>query len=424
MAYDLRRIGPEKPVPPFEPAWIRWAVFCVILAGGIAVGVVSRWPKGESAHAAWFWTCATVLPILLGSAPFLFYLGVLQARRSNAQEYNDDRGDYIRQVQREGGVPLHLLASGFVFSAYEHENTPVSVTEKKLLLQPRSRYPGDGQCVTARWIESPNHCWLPGGDGVDIARHEEIFRLVADSLVKQISSAIKALPEHLPVLTELGVDTLLPTSSVESIWAEVWKANQLKAVSLPLVRTDTPALIEVDKWLDGGIPYTLDAVRIMGSVRLATLLSASPVAGTTEAGAVLVFATDTLSKRKRLDSKALLYRPERGDQSDLAQSVRQILFWSRAKEVELEDLWFGGGSDAPLFRTLMEQLDAQGIALAKARELKGHHDIDLRIGSAGFVAPWLAIALASVHANISAHKQLVSVADDEALTLAIVVPRT
>lgn len=422
MAYDLRRIAPEKEVPPFKPAWKRWAVLFVLIVGGGAFGVISFWSAGESTRTPWFWVCVVVFPFLAWLVPFLFYLGVLQSRRQRAIEYNEDRDEYIQRVQREAGVPLHVLASGFLFSTQDHENTPLAVTGKELRLEPRNRYPGDDQTVMARWIEPPGDAWRPGDEGADAARHHEVFRYVLHSLVAQIAPAIQALPEHTRIATTISVNMPFGAPDMESLWRETWNAHHLGSVGAPLVCTTPPELIDVDTWLDKDATLPSNAVTVLCAIHLNPLLHTLPDAGTAEAGVILLLAPSSLAARKRLPGQALLYRPEQGAESDLAQKLRQALLWSRTPGSSLVDHWFTGGAE-PLQRALNDHLDTQGVAVAKAPELQGHHDLHLRIGDTGSAAAWLCVALASAHASLCGRKQLISVTREDAVTLAVIAPR-
>ena len=423
MAYDLRCIAAEKEIPPFSPAWKRWTALSVLVVGGGAFCVVSLWPAGESTRTPWFWVCVTVFPLLAWLVPFLFYLGALQSRRVRAIEYNDDRSEYIESVQREAGVALHVLASGFLFSTQDHENTPLAVTGKELLLEPRSRYVGDDETVKARWLDMPGDAWCPGDVGADQARHQALFRYVLHSLVAQIAPAVRSLPEHTRVMTTIGINVPYGAPHVESIWREAWAAHRLSSATVPRVRATPPELIDVDKWLDGDIAFPSNAVTILCTIHLNPLLNALPDIGGAEAGVILLLAPAALAARKRLTSQALLYRPEQGAEPDLAQKLVQALLWSRTPGPSLADHWFTGGTQAPLQRALTDRLSEQGVAVANAADLQGQHDLDQRIGDTGSARAWLIVALASTYASHCGRKQLVSTTQEDTVTLAVIAPR-
>ncbi len=422
MAYDLRRIAPEKEIPPFKPAWKRCTALFVLIAGGGAFGVISLWPAIESTRTSWFWICVVVFPFLAWLVPCLFYLGILQSRRLRAIEYNEDRNDYIRNVQQKAGVPLHVVGSGFVFSAQEQENTPLAVTEKELKLESRSRYPGDDRTVTARWIEPPGDAWRPGDENADSIRQQEVFRYVLHSLVAQMAPAMRALPERVRVVATLSVNIPFEATDISTVWCEAWRTHGLEFVRAPIIRATPPELIEVDKWLDGDAAFPPNAVTVLCVIHLNALLNDSPETRAAEAGAMLLLAPAPFATRKRLTRQALLYRPEQGAEPDLSQNLLQALLWSRTAGSVLADHWFTGGAETPLQRALSEHLDAQGVALAKAADLQGHHDIDLRIGNAGTAGAWLNVALAATFASQCGRTQLISVTQKDALTLAVIVP--
>lgn len=423
MAYDLRRIGTEKDIPPFKPVWTLWAALFVLIVGGGALGVLGFWPGDGSTHAAWFWVCVIVFPLLAWLVPFLFYLGFLQSRVWRAIEYNEDRNECIKNVQREAGVPLHVLASAFLFSTHDHENTPLAVTSKELQLEPRSRHPGGNQTVTARWIEPPGGAWCPGDEGAGAARCDEVLRYVLHSLIAQIAPAIRTLPAHIRVATTISVNAPFELPDIGTMWRETWNAHQLGSIGKTFVRAASPVLIDVDKWLDGDETFPYDVVTLLCTIQLNSLLGASPEPGTAEAGVILLLAPAQLVARKRLTSQALLHRPEQGSERDLAQALFQALLWSRTPGSALLDHWLTGGAQMPLQRALTDHLHAQGIAVAKTADLQGHHDLNLRIGDAGSASAWLNVALASTYACHCRRKQLISVTHDDAMTLAVITPR-
>lgn len=422
MAYDLRRIAPEKELPTVKAAWKRWSLAFVLVAGGGSLGALSWWPASESTHTAWFWLCAVVFPFLAWLTPFLFYLGAMQSRRRSAVEYNKDRKNYIQIVQRDAGIPLHVVASGFLFSSDDHENTPLAVIGNDLLLEPRIRFLGDDQTITARWIEPPGGAWRPGADGADFARQQELFTYVLHSLIAQIAPAIRAMPEHIRIVPVISVDAPFELPNIEKKWREAWAEHQLGSETEPHICVTPPTLISVDGWLDGDDTFPSNAVMALCVIRINPLLNALPEKGAAEAGVVLLLASALLASRMRLTSQALLYRPERGNKFDLGHKLIQVLMWSRTDAPEVSDHWFTGGAEAPPQRALTDELHALGIAAVKTADPERQHDLDRRIGDAGLAAPWLNVALACNYASQCGHKQLISVAQENTVTLAIIAP--
>jgi hypothetical protein len=424
MAYDLLQIAPERDVPPFRPAWLPWAILFVVVVGGGAFCVIRFWPVVEPVNAPWFWTCVVVFPSIAWLIPFLTYLGVLQAPQRKAIDYNDARRAYLGQVRRKAGVPLHVLGSGFLFSGQEHENTAEAVTQRRLTLAPQSRFAGDSEAVPARWIAPDGYTWLPTDDHADVERHREILPYIFDALLRRIAPAVLALPERTRLVVRLAVGTLLPAREVEAVWHDRWAALQLRATAKPEIDSTAPELIAADHWIDGKGDAQADAANLLCVVQFNALLNAAPDDGSAEAGVILLFASSSLAAQKRLSSEALLYRPEQRDEKGIGQGLRQAMLWAHVEGSELTDQWMTGGAQAPLNRALANQLDGQAVGVLKTEDLSGQYDLDFRLGSAGIAAPWLCMALAMQQARASGRKQLISIAQAERLTLAVVAPRS
>jgi hypothetical protein len=424
MAYDLLQIAPERNVPPFRPAWLPWAILFVVVVGGGAFCVIRFWPVDEPVNTPWFWTCVVAFPLIGWLIPFFTYLGVLQAPQRRSIDYNNARRAYLGRVCRKAGVPLHVLGSGFLFSAQEHENSAEAVAQQRLTLASQSRFAGDGETVSARWITPEGYTWRPADDHADVERHREMLPFVFNALLREIAPAVRALPERTRLVVRLAVSTLLPTPEIEVVWRDTWAALQLRATAKAEVDSTAPELIAVDQWMDEKGIAQADAANLLCVVQLNSLLNATPDAGSTEAGVILLFASSSLAAKRQLSSETLLFRPEQRDENGMGQGLRQAMLWGRVQGPELTDQWMTGGAQAPLNRALANHLDAQAVGVLKAENLSGQHDLDFRLGSAGIATPWLCTALAMQQARTSGRKQLISIVQAERLTLAVVAPRS
>ncbi|KQR78537.1 hypothetical protein ASG35_08940 [Burkholderia sp. Leaf177] len=422
MAYDLLQVAPARDVPPFKPAWLLWTILAVVLIGGGAACVIRFWPPGESINTPWFWTCVVAFPLFSWLIPFFIYLGVLQAPRRRAIDFNDARRAYLASVGRKAGIPLHVLGSGFFFSATEHENTAAALAQRRLTLIPQSRFPEDTEAVSARWIVPEGRTWLPTNELADMERHREMLPYVFDALLLQIAPEIRLLPERTGLKVRLSVATLLPTLEVEAVWRDKWQALGLRA-ALAEVDSTPPQLIAADLWIDGKGAARSDAANLLCVVQLNSLLNTVPDKGSAEAGVIVLFASSALTAQKQLSSTTLLFRPEQRDEKSIGQALRQAMLWGRVRGSELTEHWMTGGAETPLNRALASELDAQAVGVAKTQDLNGQHDLDFRLGSAGIAAPWLCMALAMQQAREAGQKQLISIAHAERLTLAVVAPR-
>jgi hypothetical protein len=382
MAYDLLQVAPARHVPPFKPAWLLWVVLAVVIVGGGAGCVIRFWPTSEPANTPWFWGCVVGFPLIGWLIPFFIYLGVLQTPRQRAIDFNNARRTYLANIGRKAGVPLHILGSGFFFSAQEDENTAEAVTQRRLTLDQQSRFPEDTETVSARWI----------------------------------------VPERLAV--RLAVATLLPAAEVEIAWRAKWAALGLRASVVAEIDSTPPELITVDLWIDGkGVAQT-DAANLLCVVQLNSLLNAAPDDGAAEAGVIVLFASSSLTAQKQLSSEALLFRPEYRDEKGIGQGLRQAMMWGRVRGSDLIDHWMTGGAEAQVNQALASQLHTQAVGVLTTKDLSGQHDLDFWLGSAGIAAPWLCMALAMQQARESGRKQLISIAHAQRLTLAVVAPRS
>lgn len=424
MAYDLLQVAPARDVPAFKPAWTLWAILAVVIVGGGAACVIRFWPPTEPINTSWFWTCVVAFPLFSWLIPFFIYLGVLQTPRRRAIDFNNARHGYLTDIGRKASVPLHVLGSGFLFSATEHENTAEAVTQRRLTLTQQSRFPEDTEPVSARWIVPEGRTWLPTDDQSDMERHREVLPYVFDALLLQIAPAIRVLPERTRLTVRLAVATLLPTSEVEAAWRDKWMALELRVTAKAEIDSTPPELIAADLWIDGkGVAHS-DAANLLCVVQLNSLLNAVPDDGSAEAGVIVLFASSSLTARKQLSSTTLLFRPELRDEKGIGQGLRQAMLWGHVRGSELTDQWMAGGAEAPLNRALASELDAQAVGVAKTKDLIGQHDVDFCLGSSGIAAPWLCMALAMQQARESGRKQLISIARAQRLTLAVVAPRS
>lgn len=424
MAYDLLQVAPARHVPPFKPAWLLWVVLAVVIVGGGAGCVIRFWPTSEPANTPWFWGCVVGFPLIGWLIPFFIYLGVLQTPRQRAIDFNNARRTYLANIGRKAGVPLHILGSGFFFSAQEDENTAEAVTQRRLTLDQQSRFPEDTETVSARWIVPEDRTWLPTDDHSDMERHREVLPYVIDALLRQIAPALRALPERTRLAVRLAVATLLPAAEVEIAWRAKWAALGLRASVVAEIDSTPPELITVDLWIDGkGVAQT-DAANLLCVVQLNSLLNAAPDDGAAEAGVIVLFASSSLTAQKQLSSEALLFRPEYRDEKGIGQGLRQAMMWGRVRGSDLIDHWMTGGAEAQVNQALASQLHTQAVGVLTTKDLSGQHDLDFWLGSAGIAAPWLCMALAMQQARESGRKQLISIAHAQRLTLAVVAPRS
>jgi len=422
MAYDLLRVGPEREVPSLKPAWMRWAVLSVVMVGGGAFHVVRFWPAGEPTGTLWFWSCVVALPFAAWAIAFLIYLGVLQTARQRVIDFNAAREEYLAQVVRDGGVPLHVLASGFVFSTDATENSAHAITQRQRVLEPLPRFEGDSESVPARWIKPDGQAWRPGNDRADEERHREVLPYVLSTLIDQVASTLHGLPDRTPVKVRLCAATLLGKLEVESCWRRAVASRQLGALDNTDIGTVAPDIVEVDQWVEGrGI--ATDAVTLLCIVQLNAVLNAQPPEGSSEAGVIFLIAPASFATKRRLASQVRLFRPERRSVRDIGQGLRQALLWSGVQNADIADQWLTGRADGALNKALMHHLTEQSVGVMETKNFAGQHDIDLRIGAAGIASGWLCVSLALEHAVASGKAQLCTVASAEHLTIAVAVPR-
>lgn len=422
MAYDLLRVAPEREILPVKPAWFVWAILFVAVVGGGAFCVVRFWPANEPTGTLWFWTCVAVFPSIAWAVPFFTYLGALQATKQRDIDFNAARRDYLDQVARDGSVPLHVLDSGFLFSASETENTAQAVALRQLVLEPQQRFAADSESVQARWVTPDSLNWHPGDEHADEVRHRELLSYVFEALLARVAPTLHALPARVQVKVRLSVATQLSKQEVEASWGAAVAARQLNELMRVEIDAQAPELVLVDRWVDEKDIAT-DALTLLCVVQLNALLNTRPAENSAEAGVILLFASASFANKKRLACRALLHRPELRDAAGMGQGLLQALLWSRVLPSDLVDHWMTGGANTPANLALTDHLSDQQVGVSETDSLSGQHDIDMRIGAAGIAGTWLCVALALEHAVASGQPQLCSVADEEQLTVAVIAPR-
>jgi len=400
MAYDLLQIAPERKIPTIEPAWIVWFCLLVVVVGGGALAEMHFWKGSSTAQPLWFWSSVLVFPLIAWSVLFLLYLGMLQAPRINAQDYNSERRAYLHNLLREA----------------------CAVVDKQLGLNPTPRFVGDDTTVTARWLQADRYAWRFGDTGADAERQRHLLPWVFDVLMARILPGLIRLPASLPVQVLLHVVSSLPRSEVENIWSDNWTrygwrtAIQSKFIEAP------PKLIDVDAWLGGYGDLAIDAATVVCIVQLNDLLECAPDEGLAEAAVILLLAPPLLTKRKRLSPLVLLHRPEARADGNLDQALHQALLWGKTEGNDIVDQWMSGGGNDSLHRALTSCMDQRHVAIAQTPQLAGQHDIDQQIGRGGAASEWLCVALAAEHAHSSGKKQLLSLVDEQQMTLAVLAP--
>ncbi|MBV8273421.1 MAG: hypothetical protein JO067_14230 [Cupriavidus sp.] len=415
MAVDFSRLPKEIPVPEKGPKPLAWSLIFITLAVlGIVISLWS-WPRDSETRTAWFWVCVVVFPVCLSAVIVLRRFSHFHKRRNEALAFNAAIKGYHTAVFDAASIPLAVLASAYLLDADETGNS-FDAIRKRGDSPPTYQSRGSREMIVASHIE-PDAAALSFDDQ---ARQRAVLSWVLQSFLARIHQPLAAVPEQVPVVVRLEVESALDRSAVLEAWEE------LPASARPARLTDQPlcepsgGIDLVDTILDCRVPAVRDVVTVLISVKLNNAREADPDPGSWEAACMMVFCPAHLAREYQLPVAGWFHRPqaESGAPPDEG-ALHHALRWGRTDANSVGGVISAGlkGEAASRLRTGLRKAGRTGEA-----EVSPGFTLDALADMPGPVAPWLASALALEQATLSGSPYIVGTQNNESVLLAVLAP--
>lgn len=224
-----------------------------------------------------------------------------------------------------------------------------------------------------------------------------VFQARLQKLLADVATALASLSPKQTLTVLFEVDTsILPRRFIPA-WHE---SLEEAGIVQPIEYVDGHDAQFIDKWLDNRI-----------NDKSLLLIIAAQVAPETRQGSTEAMVALLLGNRLTQDTippLAWLHRPERTEPQSLDEGITQAANWVPLEAGQIKHLWLSG--------LTLEETSAVIPVMAKpllsgVPSPAGRHNIDLIIGEAGYVSPWLAAAVAALAAQQTDSPQLAITAD-------------
>ncbi|WP_449550120.1 hypothetical protein [Lelliottia amnigena] len=224
-----------------------------------------------------------------------------------------------------------------------------------------------------------------------------VFQARLKKLLADVATALASLSPKQTLTVLFEVDTsILPRRFIPA-WHE---SLEEAGIVQPIEYVDGHGAQFIDKWLDNRI-----------NDKSLLLIIAAQVAPEMRQGSTEAMVALLLGNRLTQDMippLAWLHRPERTEPQSLDEGITQAANWVPLEAGQIKHLWLSG--------LTLEETSAVIPVMAKpllsgVPSPAGRHNIDLIIGGAGYVSPWLAAAVAALAAQQTGSAQLAITAD-------------
>ena len=386
------------------------ALFAAIMAAGIAYTLLT-WPQGTPGNTVWFWLRLLLFPamawsLLLGLR--LLYVEQEQDRiRAEWDVWKEDRDNAVRFAQE----PLAVVGMAYRCSVGSRAAAQ-SVAQGRPIIA--ARQPSEGIAAIA-------HTRLDAVEGPTL---ESRYEACLIDLLDRLDDALRALPARAPLAVYLqtiepepkprehdsarshdkgqGKEQDEARVDISAVWQRCWAAFGHRSVPAHAL-APRDSMMTLDAWLDEYGGPKLEKFALVVAVQL----HATPPANSAEAAVALLLGWAPLAQRNALPVGVLLHRPIAMTDDTLANTLTTALLWGHAQGAQVGGLWQAALDEAAK-TDLIKAASDLGVAAAKADGLNGIHDIDRVLGNAGVATPWLALALASEHAERTGAAQAVA----------------
>lgn len=406
MAVDFSLLPKEQALPDDGPSRLVWSVIFLVLATGIAVGIVMLWPENLPTQGVKFWCSLALFPVGIPTVIVLRRYSQHEARKLDVIAMNSAVREYNERVFHAAKTPLALIGMDYCFSVDRNENRIDGIRGGAVALPSQNGIARDAEPVKARWLIVSGVELQPGKVEDDEERHRKVLKWLFSTLIDNLSDKVQQLPGRLELSVRLITDAMLEGAEVEGIWLRCWKESRLRRANIVSINQEPMDLGMLDNWLDQLNEGEHMQARLVVGIQLNRLLSGTPASGTTEAGVAVLLVPNALANRYQLIRMANLHRPVRASMASLmGDAMMPALKWADIAAEEIAEVWQTGLS-ADQSGKFREQSLRLGLE-------KKATDLDQTVGNAGVAAPWLALACAAGTLSVDCVNEIVLAARGE-----------
>ena len=378
---QLLRARAQRPALPDLKLWLTMLALLLACGSGVAVLLESR---QSSPEPLWFWGAALWAPVLIWCALGFLRMVVFVSQQSVAEGWDEAREQDLIQMTLRGRRSHQVLAVS-LHTALRESAAPAAKQLDAFL---------DGQIAL-----NAQALWSGG-----IARHSQLPRDISDAaesvlaqvlrqVLADLAPTLSGLPTDRPVALSLSITAALPDEALRRIWADALTASGIGQSLTPVEGTGLPV-----------VDARLDQRADDQSLLMVVAVQLSPHIGEAESAIGLLFGHSTTQNAVR--SIACLHRPEQEREPSLGRllyALRQAMDWVPLAADSIERIWQAGvvtQRQGDIASTLGE------VPISSIQNTK-LCDLDQMLGCPGDVAPWLAIAAATLAVQRSELPQLV-----------------
>lgn len=394
MPVNLKIIPPAawRPNPIYFGYWFSALVVLVVVAS-IAGQAFDQQEEGTN-----FWILFPCTVMLIWFLVFFMRALFWLFQHNQADGWDRRRKEILLRETRRGRRALQILHVNVDLPLQEEPvQTPVTLLmEGPSILISQTGRGREDYCL---------HTFFPtpsiGQESNDSLEPEQqdlmVFQARLKKLLADVATALASLSPKQTLTVLFEVDTsILPRRFIPA-WHE---SLEEAGIVQPIEYVDGHGAQFIDKWLDNRI-----------NDKSLLLIIAAQVAPEMRQGSTEAMVALLLGNRLTQDMippLAWLHRPERTEPQSLDEGIAQAANWVPLEAGQIKHLWLSG--------LTLEETSAVIPVMAKpllsgVPSPAGRHNIDLIIGGAGYVSPWLAAAVAALAAQQTGSAQLAITAD-------------
>lgn len=394
MPVNLKIIPPAawRPNPIYFGYWFSALVVLVVVAS-IAGQAFDQQEEGTN-----FWILFPCTVMLIWFLVFFMRALFWLFQHNQADGWDRRRKEILLRETRRGRRALQILHVNVDLPLQEEPvQTPVTLLmEGPSILISQTGRGREDYCL---------HTFFPtpsiGQESNDSLEPEQqdlmVFQARLKKLLADVATALASLSPKQTLTVLFEVDTsILPRRFIPA-WHE---SLEEAGIVQPIEYVDGHGAQFIDKWLDNRI-----------NDKSLLLIIAAQVAPEMRQGSAEAMVALLLGNRLTQDTippLAWLHRPERTEPQSLDEGIAQAANWVPLEAGQVKHLWLSG--------LTLEETSAVIPVMAKpllsgVPSPAGRHNIDLIIGGAGYVSPWLAAAVAALAAQQTGSAQLAITAD-------------